>query len=107
MALILDDDGFLDAADGFAGWDDALTDDTLAQELEQERAVELESELEQVKNKQRSIEADMAAPDVYADRNKFVKLENEYKSNELKIASLNKEYEDLFEKILEREAQLN
>lgn len=47
MALILDDDGFLDAADGFAGWDDALEDDTLAQELEQERAVELESELEQ------------------------------------------------------------
>ena len=47
MALILDDDSLLDAADGFAGWDDALVDDTLAQELEQERAVELESELEQ------------------------------------------------------------
>ena len=27
MALILDDDGLLDAADGFAGWDDALEDD--------------------------------------------------------------------------------
>ena len=47
MALILDDDSLLDAAGGFAGWDDALVDDTLAQELEQERAVELESELEQ------------------------------------------------------------
>ena len=47
MALMLDDDSLLDAADGFAGWDDALTDDMLAQELEQERAVELESELEQ------------------------------------------------------------
>lgn len=47
MALILDDDSLLDVADGFAGWDDALVDDTLAQELEQERAVELESELEQ------------------------------------------------------------
>lgn len=32
MALILDDDSLLDAADGFAGWDDALVDDTLAQE---------------------------------------------------------------------------
>ena len=42
MALILDDDSLLDAADGFAGWDDALVDDTLAQELEQERAAELE-----------------------------------------------------------------
>ena len=47
MALILDDDSLLDAADGFAIWDDALEDDTLAQELERERAVELESELEQ------------------------------------------------------------
>ena len=47
MALILDDDSLLDVADGFAGWDDALVDDTLAQELEQERAAELESELEQ------------------------------------------------------------
>lgn len=47
MALILDDDSLLDAPDGFAGWDDALADDTLAQELEQERATELESELEQ------------------------------------------------------------
>ena len=47
MALILDDDGFLAAADDFAGWDDALADDMLAQELELERAVELESELEQ------------------------------------------------------------
>ena len=47
MALMLDDDGLLDTADGFAGWDDALEDDTLAQELAQERAVELESELEQ------------------------------------------------------------
>ena len=28
-------DSLLDAADGFAGWDDALVDDTLAQELEQ------------------------------------------------------------------------
>ena len=47
MAQILDDDSLLNAPDDFAGWDDALADDTLAQELEQERAVELESELEQ------------------------------------------------------------
>ena len=33
MARILDDDGLLDAADGLAGWDDALTDDMLAQEV--------------------------------------------------------------------------
>ena len=42
MALILDDDSLLDAADGFAGWDDALVDDTLAQELEQAQELVLE-----------------------------------------------------------------
>ncbi len=72
----------------------------------QKQFSKVESELEQIKNKQKNIEADMAAPDVYADRNKFVKLENEYKSNTQKIISLSKEYEDLFEKILEREAQM-
>ena len=56
MALILDDDSLLDAADGFAGWDDALVDDTLAQELEQERAAELESELEQDERQQLLLE---------------------------------------------------
>ena len=60
MALILDDDSLLDVADSFAGWDDALTDDTLAQELEQERAVELESELEQ---DERSIDYDAELED--------------------------------------------
>ena len=64
-----------------------------------------ESELEKIKSRQRNIETDMAAPEVYADRNNFLQLENEYKSNEQKIISLNKEYEDLFEKILEKEAQ--
>ena len=54
MALILDDDGLLDAADGFAGWDDALADDALAEDalvqgMEQERAAALESELEQLR----------------------------------------------------------
>ena len=47
MALILDDDILLDAADGFAIWEDALEDETLAQELEQDRAAELESDVDQ------------------------------------------------------------
>ena len=65
-----------------------------------------ESELERLKSRQKGIETEMAAPDIYADRTKFLQLENEYKNNGQKINSLNKEYEDLFEKILEMEAQL-
>ena len=66
----------------------------------------VETDLEKIKSRQLSIETDMAAPEIYADRNKFLQLENEYKNNTQKIGVLNKEYEELFEKILEREAQL-
>ena len=66
----------------------------------------VETDLERIKSRQLSIETDMAAPEIYADRNKFLQLENEYKNNTQKIGVLNKEYEELFEKILEREAQL-
>ncbi len=72
----------------------------------QKQFSKVEGELERIKMVQKQIEADMAAPQIYADRNAFLKLENEYNSNSQKIASLNKEYEDLFEKILERETQL-
>ncbi len=72
----------------------------------QKQFSKVESELERIKNQQKQIENDMALPDVYANRNKFVQLENEHKSNNQKITALTKEYEDLFEKVLEREAQL-
>lgn len=72
----------------------------------QKQFSKVEAELERIKMRQKQIEADMAAPQIYADRNAFVKLESEYNNNTQKIASLNKEYEDLFEKILELETQL-
>ena len=72
----------------------------------QKQFSKLEADLERIKHQQKQLETEMAAPQIYADRNAFVKLENEYKNNTQKIASLNKEYEDLFEKILERETQL-
>lgn len=72
----------------------------------QKQFSKVESELERIKSRQKNIETDMTAPEIYADRSKFLQLENEYKNNNQRIAVLNKEYEDLFEKILEREAQL-
>ncbi len=65
-----------------------------------------ESELEKIKSHQQQVELDMAAPGVYADKNKFLQLENEHKNNLVKINLMNKEYEQLFEKILDMEAQL-
>jgi ATP-binding cassette subfamily F protein 3 len=57
-------------------------------------------------NKQKvTLEAQLTAPDTYADRSKFVQTETDYKkvSDELKL--LNKQYEEVFEKIMELEAK--
>ncbi len=62
-----------------------------------------EEELEKLKQQQKRAEAAMAAPDVYADRNKFVQLENEYNKVLKSIVAATQEYEQLFEKIMELE----
>ncbi|TKK68628.1 ATP-binding cassette domain-containing protein [Ilyomonas limi] len=64
-----------------------------------------EEELEKLKQQQLSIEAAMANPEVYADKNKFTKLETDYKNALQKVATATKEYETLFEKLMEMEEQ--
>lgn len=66
----------------------------------QKQFSKLEGDIESLKQQKLQIEKDMAAPAVYADRNKFVQLENEYKNNQQKMAAANKEYEVLFDKIV-------
>ncbi len=64
-----------------------------------------EEELEKLKRQQLQAEAAMAAPEVYADKNKFVKIESDYRSILQKVATATKEYETLFEKLMEMEEQ--
>jgi ATP-binding cassette subfamily F protein 3 len=64
-----------------------------------------EEELEKLKRQQLDIEGAMAAPEVYADKNKFTKLETDYKTILQKVATATKEYETVFEKLMEMEEQ--
>jgi ATP-binding cassette subfamily F protein 3 len=63
----------------------------------------LEGDIANLNTRKQGIEADLGNPDNYADRTKFVALETAYNTvkNELSIA--NKQYEELFEKIMELE----
>ena len=64
-----------------------------------------EEELEKLKKQQLQAEAAMADPEVYADKNKFGKIESEYRNILQKVATATKEYETLFEKLMEMEEQ--
>ena len=48
----------------------------------------------------------MASPDNYADKDKFQQIETEYKSVTAELDALNKEYETVFEKVMELEEKM-
>ena len=48
----------------------------------------------------------MAAPDTYADRNKFQQTEAAYNRVSSELNLLNKEYESVFEKVMELEEKM-
>jgi ATPase components of ABC transporters with duplicated ATPase domains len=58
-------------------------------------------------NKQKAeLEAAMTEPETYADKEKFVKAETDYKKVSEELQKLDREYEVVFEKIMELEANL-
>jgi len=63
----------------------------------------LEEDINTMNNTKASIEAGLAKPENYADVKKFQQLEADYKSIQQKINAANKEYEQLFEKIMKME----
>ena len=62
-----------------------------------------EAHLNELNQQKTNIEADLANPEFYANRNKFVELEERYKTVKQKLITANKEYELLFEKIMQTE----
>lgn len=49
------------------------------------------------------LEAQLADPAIYSDKNQFSTTENNYKSVALKIEQLQPEYESLFEQLMQYE----
>jgi ATP-binding cassette subfamily F protein 3 len=63
----------------------------------------LEETLEKLNKSKTSLEAALANPDIYSDKQKFIKAEADYNKAAQDLAAANKEYELLFEKIMELE----
>lgn len=72
---------------------------------EQRRLSNVESQLTKAKEEETRFENALGDPGNYADRDKFVKIEADYKKAKSERERLEKEYETVFEKVMELEAQ--
>jgi ATP-binding cassette subfamily F protein 3 len=71
----------------------------------QKQLQQLESNLNKAKTEKLRIEAAMGDPNNYSDKSKFVQLEIDYKKTQAEWNSLNQDYEQTFEKIMELETR--
>jgi ATP-binding cassette subfamily F protein 3 len=72
---------------------------------QQKQFQELEEKIAQLNKQKATLEAQLTAPDTYSDRSKFVQTETDYKKVSDELQRLNKQYEEIFEKIMELEAK--
>jgi ATP-binding cassette, subfamily F, member 3 len=85
---------------------------TIDKELKKEyqksksRFQQLEEKIAQINRQKALLETAMASPETYSDKNKFQQAEAEYKKITLELGILEKEYETVFEKMMELEAKL-
>lgn len=89
-----------------------VTNSSIDKELKKEyqkyknRFNQLEEKIAQLNKQRTQLEADMAAPDTYADKNKFQQTEAAYNKVASELSLLNKEYETVFEKVMELEEKM-
>jgi ATP-binding cassette subfamily F protein 3 len=76
-------------------------------ELQKQQKIfqQLEEQIAKLNEKKQVLEAALADPATYSDRNKFLQTENDYKKISEELIKLNSEYEKVFEKILKLEDQ--
>ncbi|MFT3934694.1 MAG: ATP-binding cassette domain-containing protein [Chitinophagaceae bacterium] len=75
-------------------------------ELQKQQKIfqQLEADISRLKEKKAQVQASLALPETYSDKNKFVQAEADYKKINTELEQLNKQYEIVFEKIMELEA---
>ena len=80
----------------------------LKKELQKQQRIfqQLERQLAELKEKKENLELDLTKPEIYANKEEFKKTESAYKEAINKLATANKEYEKVFEKIMELDEQL-
>ncbi|MBW7890206.1 MAG: ABC-F family ATP-binding cassette domain-containing protein [Chitinophagaceae bacterium] len=69
----------------------------------QKNLQQLEEKLNSLTQKKKELEALLASPDIYADKEKFLQAESNYQKSVETLARADKEYEKVFEKLLELE----
>ena len=70
---------------------------------EQRKLANIEPILTKAKEEETRLETELGHPDNYSDREKFVRIEEAYKKAKQNRESLEKEYEQVFEKVMEME----
>jgi ATP-binding cassette subfamily F protein 3 len=70
------------------------------------RFQQLEEKIAQLNKKKTELEAALASPEIYNDKNKFVQTETDYKTTAAELEKLNAEYEVVFEKVMELEEKM-
>ncbi len=73
----------------------------------QKQLAKLEDEMAKLNQDKHRIEAEMGKPDVYKDKSKLHLLESEYAEVKRRIDTATKPYEEVFEKIIALEAELD
>ncbi|MES2003421.1 MAG: ABC-F family ATP-binding cassette domain-containing protein [Bacteroidota bacterium] len=72
---------------------------------EQRRLTNLEAQLTKAKAEETRLENALGDPANYTDKDKFVKIEGDYKTAKMNRVDLEKEYEEVFEKVMELEGK--
>jgi ATP-binding cassette subfamily F protein 3 len=79
----------------------------LKKELQKQQRIfeHLEAKLATLNKQKAELEAALSLPEIYSDKEKFLKAEADYKKVNEECVQLNKEYEKVFETIMELEAK--
>ena len=64
---------------------------------------QLEHNIAELSKKKIALEADLGTPEIYSDKSKFLQTETSYKKDCTELELLNKDYEIIFEKMMENE----
>jgi ATP-binding cassette, subfamily F, member 3 len=80
----------------------------LKKELQKQQRTfqQLEEKLAKLNNRKTELEAALADPATYADKVKFKQAETDYKKASDELAAANRQYEEIFEKIMELQDQV-
>jgi ATP-binding cassette subfamily F protein 3 len=79
----------------------------LKKELQKQQKLfqQLEEKIAQLNQQKATLEVQLNTQETYSDRNKFVQTETDYKKVSDELQLMNKQYEEVFEKIMELEAK--